>query len=82
VLRAVKFQNSRGLTIERPLRNAIENIFIGEKAMRSGKGNRLPAELLEPELGKVPLQSSARNLASRPPRTPANLIEETREIVV
>jgi hypothetical protein len=49
--------------------------------MRSSKRNRLLAELLEPELRKLPLQSSARNFASRPPGTPANLIEDWREIV-
>src|SRR5258708_31923485 len=66
----------------RPSRNAIENVLIGEKAMRGSKRHCLPAELLEPELGKVPLQSSAHNFASRTPGTPAHLVEDWREIVV
>jgi hypothetical protein len=50
--------------------------------MGSSKRHRLPAELLEPELGKVPLQSSAYNFASRTPGTSAHLVEDWRKIVV
>lgn len=50
--------------------------------MRGSKRHRLPAQLLEPKLSKVPLQRRAHHLASRAPGTPADIVEDEGEIVV